>query len=82
MKDAVLSKAMDLSQKETQNQQQQGYFGDGLTFNATEQQLFIEKLPPTPDQPLTKDCTFHLGGDDHRCSKRMAYVIARYLENR
>ncbi|GIY89584.1 hypothetical protein CEXT_103171 [Caerostris extrusa] len=40
-----------------------------------------EKLP-TPDQPLLKRCAaIHLD-DDSRCSKRMAYNLARYLERR
>ncbi|GIY32145.1 hypothetical protein CEXT_538421 [Caerostris extrusa] len=42
-----------------------------------------EKLP-TPDQPLLKRCAaIHLDDDDDsRCSKRMAYNLARYLEKR
>ncbi|GIX85406.1 hypothetical protein CEXT_703431 [Caerostris extrusa] len=39
---------------------------------------------PTPDQPLLKRCTaIHLDDDDDsRCSKRMAYNLARYLERK
>ncbi|GIY20975.1 hypothetical protein CEXT_119991 [Caerostris extrusa] len=37
---------------------------------------------PTPSEQLNKPCEIHLAGDDYRCSKRVAFAFARYLESR
>ncbi|GIY14603.1 hypothetical protein CDAR_518361 [Caerostris darwini] len=40
------------------------------------------EMLPTPDWPLAERCMIHLCSDDYLCSKRIAYIFARYLENR
>ncbi|GIZ05097.1 hypothetical protein CEXT_516921 [Caerostris extrusa] len=37
---------------------------------------------PIPSEQLNKPCEIHLAGDDYRCSKRVAFAFARYLESR